>query len=251
MEGREVIIVNMGDVRQLTLNRPERRNALDGGSIAELEQALQQADRDPGVRAIVLSGAPPAFCSGSDLKELATMSIQQMCDSESQTARVARSIAGLSKPVIAAVEGFALGGGFVLAISCDIVVSASNVRWHLPEVPNGWLPPWGLQALLARVGPVRARLLTWAADAMNGIEAHRLGIADYLTEPGYADQTALSLAQRLAALPPDAVASTKRFFEPFVSLDGEQLDNLASRHFASNCEAGAAQAIFSKFKVKS
>ncbi|WP_223191167.1 enoyl-CoA hydratase/isomerase family protein [Paraburkholderia panacisoli] len=246
-----MIIVNMGDVRQLTLNRPERRNALDGGSIAELEQALQQADRDPGVRAIVLSGAPPAFCSGSDLKELATMSIQQMCDSESQTARVARSIAGLSKPVIAAVEGFALGGGFVLAISCDIVVSASNVRWHLPEVPNGWLPPWGLQALLARVGPVRARLLTWAADAMNGIEAHRLGIADYLTEPGYADQTALSLAQRLAALPPDAVASTKRFFEPFVSLDGEQLDNLASRHFASNCEAGAAQAIFSKFKVKS
>ncbi|MFL9961881.1 enoyl-CoA hydratase/isomerase family protein [Paraburkholderia sediminicola] len=246
-----MIIVNMGDVRQLTLNRPERRNALDGGSIAELEQALQQADRDPAVRAIVLSGVPPAFCSGSDLKELATMSIQQMCDSESQTARVARSIAGLSKPVIAAVEGFALGGGFVLAISCDIVVSASNVRWHLPEVPNGWLPPWGLQALLARVGPVRARLLTWAADAMNGIEAHRLGIADYLTEPGCADQQALSLAQRLAALPPDAVASTKRFFEPFVSLDGEQLDNLASRHFASNCEAGAAQAILSKFKVKS
>lgn len=246
-----MIIANMGDVRRLTLNRPERRNALDGVSIAKLEQALQQADRDPGVRAIVLSGAPPAFCSGSDLKELATMSIQEMCDSESETARVARSIAGLSKPVIAAVEGFALGGGFILAISCDIVVSASDVRWHLPEVPNGWLPPWGLQALLARVGPVRARLLTWSADAMNGIEAHRLGIADYLTEPGCADEEAISLAKRLAALPPDAVASTKRFFEPFVSLDGEQLDNLASRHFASNCEAGAAQTIFSKFKVKS
>ncbi|WP_208626063.1 enoyl-CoA hydratase/isomerase family protein [Paraburkholderia susongensis] len=246
-----MIIVNMGNVRQLTLNRPERRNALDGDSIAKLEQALLQADRDPGVRAIVLSGAPPAFCSGSDLKELAMMSIQEMCDSESETARVARSIVALSKPVIAAVEGFALGGGFVLAISCDIVVSASNVRWHLPEVPNGWLPPWGLQALLARVGPVRARLLTWAAEAMNGVEAHRLGIADYLSEPGDADQTALALADRLAALPPDAVASTKRFFEPFVSLDGERLDKLASRHFAGNCEGGAAQNIFSKFKVKS
>lgn len=251
MEGMQVIIVNMGDVCQLTLNRPERRNALDGASIVKLTQALQQADRDPGVRAIVLCGAPPAFCSGSDLKELATMSIREMCDSESDTARVARSIAGLSKPVIAAVEGFALGGGFVLAISCDIVVSASDVRWHLPEVPNGWLPPWGLQALLARVGPVRARLLTWAADAMNGVEAHRLGIADYLSEPGCANQKAVALAKRLAALPPDAVASTKRFFEPFVSLDGERLDNLASRHFARNCEGGAAQTILSKFKVKS
>ncbi len=246
-----MISVNMGDICHLTLNRPERRNALDGESIADLERALQQADRDPEVRAIVISGAPPAFCSGSDLKELATMSIQEMCDSESDTARVARSIASLSKPVIAAVEGFALGGGFVLAISCDIVVSASNVRWHLPEVPNGWLPPWGLQALLTRVGPVRARLLTWAADVMDGVEAHRLGIADYLSEPGAADQQALALAKRLAALPPAAVASTKRFFEPFVSLDGERLDNLASRHFASNCEGGAAKAIFSKFKVKS
>lgn len=246
-----MIIVNVGHVRHLTLNRPHRRNALDGNSIEELGHALQQADRDPAVRAIVLSGAPPAFCSGSDLKELGTMSIQEMCDSESDTARVARSIAGLSKPVIAAVEGFALGGGFVLAISCDVVVTASNTRWHLPEVPNGWLPPWGLQSLLSRVGPVRARLLTWAADAIDGTEAHRLGVADYVCQPGSADQDAIALARRLAELPPDAITSTKRFFEPFVTLDGERLDNLASRHFASNCEGGAAQAIFSKFKVKS
>lgn len=246
-----MIIVNIGHVRQLTLNRPQRRNALDSTSIKELEQALQQAERDPGVRAIVVSGAPPAFCSGSDLKELGTMSIEEMCDSESDTARVARSIAGLSKPVIAAVEGFALGGGFVLAVSCDVVVSASNTRWHLPEVPNGWLPPWGLQSLIARVGSVRARLLTWAADPIDGTEAHRLGVADYVCQPGFADQEAIALARRLAELPPDATASTKRFFEPFVALDGERLDRLASQHFASNCEGGTAQAIFSKFRVKS
>ncbi|WP_211441821.1 enoyl-CoA hydratase/isomerase family protein [Collimonas humicola] len=246
-----MIIENIGQVRHLTLNRPARRNALDSKSIEELAQALQDADRDPAVRAIVLSGAAPAFCSGSDLKELSAMSIQEMCDSELETAQVARSIAGLSKPVIASVEGFALGGGFVLAISCDIVVTASNVRWHLPEVPNGWLPPWGLQALLARVGPVRARILTWAADVINGIEAHRLGVADYLTEPACANQEALALAQRLAALPPEAITSTKRFFEPFVTYDGERLDRVATQHFASNCEGGTAQALLSKFKVKS
>ncbi|MQR02736.1 enoyl-CoA hydratase/isomerase family protein [Glaciimonas soli] len=246
-----MIIENIGQVRHLTLNRPARRNALDSKSIEELAHALQDADRDPTVRAIVLSGAAPAFCSGSDLKELSTMSIQEMCDSELETAQVARSLAGLSKPVIAAVEGFALGGGFVLAISCDIVVTTSNARWHLPEVPNGWLPPWGLQALLARVGPVRARMLTWAADAIDGNEAYRLGVADYLTKPECANQEALSLAQRLAALPPEAITSTKRFFEPFVTHDGERLDRLATQHFASNCEGGTAQALLSKFKVKS
>jgi enoyl-CoA hydratase/carnithine racemase len=101
------------------------------------------------------------------------------------------------------------------------------------------------------VSPVRARLLTWAADPIDGTEAHRLGVADYVSQPGFADQEALALAKRLAGLPADAIASTKRFFEPFVTLDGERLDNLASRHFASNCQGGAAQAIFSKFKVKS
>jgi len=246
-----MIIQNIGQVRHVMLNRPERRNALGSESIEELKCALQDADRDPGIRAVVLSGAAPAFCSGSDLKELSSMSIQEMCDSELITAEVARSIAGLSKPVVAAVEGFALGGGFVLAISCDIVVTATNARWYLPEVPNGWLPPWGLQALLARVGSVRARILTWAADAIDGGEAHRLGVADYLTQPGAAYTEALALAQRLAALPVEAVASTKRFFEPFVTQDGERLDRLATRHFASNCEGGTAKALLSKFKVKS
>lgn len=242
---------DIGQVRQLVLERPARRNALDEQSVAELGRQLLAADRDPAVRVIVLSGAPPAFCSGSDLKELSTMSIEGMCDAELLTAALSRSIAGLSKPVVAAVEGYALGGGFVLAISCDIVVTAANVRWHLPEVPNGWLPPWGLQALLARVGPVRARLLTWAADAIDGNEAHRLGVADYVTPPHAADHEALALAQRLAVLPPEAVTSCKRFFEPFVTHDGERLDRLATQHFGRNCEGGAAQALLAKFNAKS
>ena len=105
-------------------------------------QALQRADRDPTVRAIVVSGASPAFCSGSDLKELSTMSIQEMCDSESETAQVARSIAGLSKPVIAAVEGFALGGGFVLAISCDNRTTSSECPPNSKKSSSMLTRPW-------------------------------------------------------------------------------------------------------------
>ncbi|MGS0897220.1 enoyl-CoA hydratase/isomerase family protein [Burkholderia stagnalis] len=239
-----------GHVLRLVMDRPERRNALGSASIAELARELEAADRDPAIRAIVLAGAQPAFCAGSDLKELGGLSIHDMCDHERDTAQVARYIAGMAKPVIAAVEGYALGGGFILAASCDVVVTAANARWHLPEVANGWLPPWGLQALLARVGAVRARLLTWGESPVGGKEAHRLGVADFVAEPGDADSTALALATRLAALPPEAVASCKRFFEPFASLDGERLDRAASAHFAANCAAPAAQQTLAKFTVK-
>jgi len=245
MEVREI-----GAVRQLVLNRPARRNALGSDTIRQLNVALLDAESDPSVRALVLSAMAPAFCAGSDLKELGTLSVAGMCEHELETARVARILAGMSKPIVAAVEGYALGGGFILAVSCDIVVTAENTRWHLPEVPNGWLPPWGLQALLARVGPVKARLLTLGADAIDGTEAHRLGVADYVTKANHADDDSLALAARIAALPQAAVKSCKRFFEPFVSLDGERLDRLATEHFALNCEAPVAQETLSKFKVK-
>jgi enoyl-CoA hydratase/carnithine racemase len=232
------------------LNRPERRNALGTDGIQALDAALRMAERDGTVRTVVLAGAPPAFCAGSDLKELSGKSILEMCAHEAETAIVARNIGLLGKPVIAAVEGYALGGGFILAVSCDLVVTASNARWHLPEVPNGWTPPWGLGALIARVGPVKARRLTWGAEPIDGTEARRLGVADEVAEPGAALTRALGLAEALARLPPEAVRSTKSFFEPFASADGERLDQLANRLFAQDCESTAAKATLSKFTMK-
>lgn len=240
-----------GAVALVTINRPERRNALGKQIIEDLAHVFIKAEHDQDVGAVVLAGSPPAFCAGSDLKELAGMSIAEMCKHESDTALFARAIGFRSKPVVAAVEGYALGGGFILAASCDIVVSASNTRWHLPEVPNGWLPPWGLMALIARVGPVRARRLTWAAAAIDAVEAARIGLVDDVTEPGLALEHAMAVAAAHAALPREAVASTKRFFEPFVMGDAERLDEVASREFAANCDAPTARATFQRFTVKS
>lgn len=239
-----------GAVAIVTLDRAARRNALGTESMRALSAALRAADTNEAVRAIVLAGAAPAFCSGSDLKELGGLSIPQMCDHEAETAAVARSIGFLSKPVVAAVEGYALGGGFILAVSCDVVVSAENARWHLAEVTNGWLPVWGLQALTARVGPVRARLLTWGAEAIDGREALRLGVADAVAPAGDVLARATALAEGLAKLPPEAVASAKRFFEPFVMADAERLDAVSSRMFARDCESSAAQATLSRFTVQ-
>ena len=247
----ELIIEMVDDVAILTIDRPRRRNAIGAALVERLAAEFTRLDCDPGTRVVVLTGVAPGFCAGSDLKELSGMDLAGMRAHEAQTAALARSVALLDKPVVAAVDGFALGGGFVLAISCDVVVTAPEARWHLPEATIGWIPPWGLTALVARVGPVAARRLTWGAEAFDGQEAFRLGIADYLAAPGEAVRdAALTRARQLAALPPPAVASTKQFFAPLVAGAGEAADAWANRLFAADCAHPVAEATLRRFGVR-
>ena len=246
----DITIDRRGPLAIVTLRRPARRNALGAASVAALGATLEQLAGDPDCRAVVLTGAAPGFCAGSDLKELGGLDVPAMCRHEEDTARVARRIGLLPLPVVAAVEGFALGGGMVLAISCDVVVTARSTRWNLPEVRNGWLPAWGLQALMARVGPVRARLLTWGVTEMDGAEALRLGIADALAEDGGALDLACDLAGRLAALPENAVRSTKRYYEPYATADAERQDAEAIRVFGADALCPPSQATMARFAVK-
>lgn len=241
-----ILVADEGPCRVVTLNRPQRRNALGTATMAQLADALGSAVADPAIRAVILTGASPAFCAGSDLKELGGLSIADMAAHEAETATVARSLARLDIPVIAAVEGYALGGGCILALSCDLVVSASNVRWAMPEVPNGWLPPWGLEALVARVGVVRAQAMVWDAFDCDGTEAHRLGLADRICAPGAALDVAHQLATRLSARPAEAIISAKRFFSG-MRPDAQQLDAIASQHFQQDAGSVAAQAVLARF----
>lgn len=233
----------------LTIDRPDRRNAISKELVVSLREALVRCDEDPEVSVVVLTGAPPGFCAGSDLKELATMDLAGMCQHEAESAALARLIGLIDKPVVAAVDGFALGGGFVLAISCDVVVTGRAARWHLPEVSIGWIPPWGLETLAARVGPVAARRLTWGAESIDGIEAHRLGLADVLAD-GAALAEATAVAQRLVKLPAPAVAATKRYFSQSIGTAGEARDTLANRMFAENCRYEVAKATLTRFGMK-
>lgn len=238
-----------GRTAVLTIDRPERRNSICVALVERLRQVLQACDADPHVSAIVLTGTPPGFCAGSDLKELATLDLAGMGAHEADTGALARAIALLDKPVVAAVDGFALGGGFVLAASCDVVVTTGKARWHLPEVTIGWIPPWGLETLTARVGPVTARRVTWGGEPLDGLEAHRLGIADYIAE-GDVVAEALAVAGRLATLPPPAVAATKRYFSLAAARNGEAGDMLANRMFIENCGHEVAKSTLKKFGVK-
>jgi enoyl-CoA hydratase/carnithine racemase len=240
-------VSNQGRIGVVTLNRPARRNAMDHDLVDALGRALRGLDADPDIAAIVLRGEAPGFCAGSDLKFIGRLSLEAMRGFEADTGDMARLIGFLDKPVIAAVEGFALGGGFILAISCDLVVSADAAQWHLPEVPIGWLTPWGLKALMARVGPVAARKLCYATEAFDGREAKRLGLVDHLADPDHALEVAMALAQRLAVLPAAAVSSTKRFFMPDILDMSEVLDVQANAAFAGNCRQPVAGATLERF----
>lgn len=248
--GVELELTREGSVALLMINRPAARNALSSSVILELGEALQELAADESARVVVLTGAAPGFCAGSDLKELAGMSVAEMAAHEASTGQFVRSLQHIGKPVVAAVEGFALGGGFLLATGCDLVVTAENARWHLPEVGLGWVPPWGLQTLVARVGPATARRLAWGDQPLSGAELHRLGVADEVADPGTALDRATELAVRLAALPPDAVASTKRALSDAVVGAAETLDARTTRLFAQDCECVAARASLDKFARK-
>lgn len=158
-----------------------------------------------------------------------------------------RRIGLLDKPVIAAVEGHAFGGGFMLAASCDLVVTAEDAVWNLAEVPIGFLPPWGLTTLAARVGPVTARRLTWGYERLSGNDVARLGVADYVVAAGGAMREALTVATRLADLPADAVASTKHFFRPMIHSGAETHDAAATRTFVENCRQPEAREVLARF----
>ena len=242
----------MDGVVILTIDRPSRRDAIGAQLVERLFEEFDRADRDPATRAMVLAGTPPGFCAGSDLKELAGTDLDGMRTHEARTAALARSIALLDKPVVAGAEGFALGGGFVLAISCDVVVTTPTTRWHLPEVSIGWIPPWGLQALVARVGPVAARRLSLGRGDIRrpgGVSPRPCRLSRCAGRVG--SDAALRLARQLAALPAPAVASTKQFFAPLASGQGESLDAWANRLFLRDCGHPAAKATLSRFGVRS
>ncbi len=236
------------DIALLTLNRPERRNALGTAMMTELAGHLVNVTKDSTIRAIVLSGSDDAFSAGSDLKELAELDTAGMAEHEAGTAAVVRKLMTCPLPVIAAVEGYALGGGCALAMACDIVVASESARMAMPEVANGWIPPWGLMAIRRRCTDIQARQFIWGAEACDVQELVAKGLVDKACAPGTAVDTALSIADKLAQLPPASVASTKRFFADAAQAESD--DARSSQMFKENGITEAAQVTFEKFSRK-
>jgi enoyl-CoA hydratase/carnithine racemase len=233
-------------VIECVLAREKVRNALDLETTERLIESIEAAGKDPAVRAVLLRGEGAGFCAGSDVKEMAQASMERRLHIAERKALLMRRIATLDKPVVCAVHGFALGGGFMLAIGCDAVVTATDAAWRLPEVELGFFPPWGIEALARRVGAARARWLVWGVDRIDGGEAVRMGLAEKEAAPDRVLEVARATADSLAKLPPQSVQATKRFFREQLPVPG--LDDLARDVYRLNFGEGAADTAFDRFR---
>jgi enoyl-CoA hydratase/carnithine racemase len=243
-----VSIERRGAVAVVTLLRSARRNAMDQALVDGVKDALLNLDRDNNIGAIVMVGAAPGFSAGSDLKFIGNLDLEVMGRFEQECGDLGRLMGFLETPVVAAVEMFAVGGGFTLATSCDIVVAGRGSQWSLPEVPHGWLTPWGIKSLVSRVGLVKARQLCFCLETLDGEAARAIGIVDYCCDDGKALETALAIAEKVAKLPRPALRATKRFFSNYLMEDAEAMDFEANRLFLDNCRETAAQQTLAKYR---
>jgi enoyl-CoA hydratase len=210
----EILQERHGRVLLITLNRPAARNAVDSALGQALVAAIDELDGDDGLTAGVLTGAGGAFSAGMDLKAFAREGPPKGFNQFLQK--------GSQKPLIAAVEGFALAGGLEIALTCDLIVAARDVRLGLPEVNKGlFAAGGGLFRLPGRVPYGVAMEMALTSDPIGAEQAHELGLVARLAEPGRAAQTALELAERIARNAPLAVAASKQIMRQTRGL-GEQ-----------------------------
>lgn len=216
-----VLTADDGAVRLLTLNLPARRNAIDLELRVVLAAAVRASAADPGVRAIVLTGAGRHFCAGGDVVSMARMPADQARPRVAAMQDLARAVLTCPTPVVAAVEGAAAGAGLALAAGCDRVVAASDARFHAAFTGVGLAGDNGMfWSLPRRIGIARARQLLLFGETLDAAEAHRIGLVDAVVDPGAALEAAQVDAQRLAAGPQQAIAAVKALFHR-LPLDAE------------------------------
>jgi enoyl-CoA hydratase len=204
-----ILTETRGCVGLLTLNRPQALNALNHALLTELMDALSAFDTDEQVHVMVVAGSQRAFAAGADIRELADKTAQQMMDRD-PTAVFGR-IRSIRKPVIAAVSGWALGGGFELALSCDMIVASESARFGLPEVTIGVMPgAGGTQRLPRAVGKAFAMEMVLNNRTLSAQEALQLRLVNRVVPPERFLDEALSLAAQIADRAPLAVQSAKQ-----------------------------------------
>jgi enoyl-CoA hydratase/carnithine racemase len=236
-------------VAELVLDRPAAMNAVSSELAARLAEACAALAADRGVRATVLTSTHErAFCVGADLKERNSLSDAEL-GRQRPTARAAYTgVLELPMPTVAAVHGYALGGGFELALSCDLIVADPTAVVGLPEVSVGVIPGGGgTQLLPRRVGAARAAELIFSARRVEAAEAHRLGLVDELAEEGRDREEALALGARIARNSPVGLRAAKRALRKGWGLDlaaGLEIEDAAWRTVAFSGDRAEGVAAF-------
>jgi enoyl-CoA hydratase len=207
MDFKNLIVEQNGPTTRVTVNRPEVMNALNGETLEELRAAFEALSSNPDVRAVILTGAgEKAFIAGADIKELAPLGALDARSFARRGQHVCHQIAWLGKPVIAAVNGFALGGGCEIALACHIRIGSTKARMGQPEVNLGVIPGWGgTQRLPRLVGLGRGLEMILTGDPVQAEEALRIGLLNRVVEPDQLLPVCEEMAGKIAARGPVAV----------------------------------------------
>jgi enoyl-CoA hydratase len=200
MAYNDIIVERKGRVGVITFNRPKALNALCDQLVAELGQALDEFEGDDAIGAILLTGSEKAFAAGADIKEMKDRTFVDVYRSDFIT-RGWERIAQCRKPVIAAVAGYALGGGCEMAMMCDIILAAENAKFGQPEITLGVLPgAGGTQRLTRLVGKAKAMEMCLSGRMMDAAEAERAGLVSRVLPTEQLLEEALKLAERIAGM---------------------------------------------------
>jgi len=209
-----VLFERRGAVALLTLNRPDVLNALDAATLTALATRSAELARDASVRAVVVTGAGRAFAAGADIAAMRKLGPAE-AEAFSRLGHAAlASLEALAVPTIAAVNGFALGGGCELALACDWIYASSKARFGQPEVNLGLLPGFGgTSRMVRRVGIAWANELVLAGEPIDAETAQRIGLANRVFEPEVLLEAALAVGEKIASKGPVAVALAKRVMQ--------------------------------------
>lgn len=204
----------------ITLNRPEKLNAINDEVLNGLYDSIDTIATSERIGAAVVTGRGRAFSAGGDIKAMEAMQDRAFADTISLYMRVSAAFRSCPRPIIAAIHGYALAGGFELACMCDVRFAARGTKFGLPDTPLGLSPTSGMTWHLPRIiGLGRAMYLTLSADNIDVDEAERIGFVNRITEPGTLLEEAEAFARKLAAYPRVGVAWTKRGFQQAMDSD--------------------------------
>lgn len=206
LEFKSIILEKKEGIAKITFNRPEVLNALNNEIRSEFQAAMSDIQSDDSIKVVILTGAGRSFIAGADINELKALTMQQA----RKVVRLGEVIENLEKPVIAAVNGYALGGGCEIAMACDVIVASEYAKFGQPEINLGIIPGGGGTQRLPRVvGMHKAKEMVFTGDIIDAKEAERIGLVNKVVPAGELEATVRAIADKVASKSPVAVKLAK------------------------------------------
>jgi len=238
-EYKNLLVEQKDKVLVVTINRERALNALNRETVAELQQLFSFYWTDNSIAAVIVTGAGKAFVAGADITELADLDVRSGTELSARGLYLMKTIQNFPRPVIAAINGFALGGGCELAMACDIRLASEKAKLGQPEVNLGIIPGYGGTQRLARlVGRGKAMQLIFTGDMVSAAEAYRIGLVDEVYPPEQLMDRALEMANLIASKGPIAVQLAKECINRGIDINLTGGCDLEKANFGSLCGTG-------------